>query len=58
MDANEKRDKTILSNWFINGFCHAMIDFGLSHVSIEGYMFMWYNSLGAPHAVEERLVRV
>ncbi|KEH43724.1 endonuclease/exonuclease/phosphatase family protein [Medicago truncatula] len=57
MDASEKRGRNIRSNWLINGFRQAVLDFGLSDVPIEGYPFTWFKSLGTPRAVEERLDR-
>jgi len=39
----------------LNGFRQAVLDSGLSDVSIEGYLFTWFKSLGTPHAVEEGL---
>jgi len=34
-----------------------MIDSGVSDAPIEGYSFTWFNSLGRPRVVEERLDR-
>ena len=58
MDASEKRGKTNRSNWLINGFRQAVMDFGLSDVPVEGYPFTWFMNLGTPRVVEERLDRV
>jgi exonuclease III len=57
MDASEKRNRTMRSNWLINGFRQAVIDCGVSDVPMEGYPFTWFKSLGTPRAVEERLDR-
>jgi len=55
MDANEKRGRNLRPSWLINGFRQTILDSGLVDVPLEGYPFMWFKSLGTPHAVEERL---
>lgn len=57
MDASEKRGRTVHSNWLINGFRQAILDSGLVDVPVEEYPFTWFNSLGTPCVVKERLDR-
>jgi len=57
MDASKKRGRTKRSNWLINGFRRVVMDFGLSDVPVEGYLFTWFKTLATPRAVEERLDR-
>jgi hypothetical protein len=57
MDANEKRGSTTRPPWLINGFRQAVLDAGVSDISVTGYPYTWFKFLGTPRAVEERLDR-
>jgi hypothetical protein len=53
----KKKGRTVRAPWLINGFRKAIQDAGLIDVSLEGYPFTWFKSLGTDRAVEERLDR-
>jgi exonuclease III len=57
LHAHEKKGRRVCAPWLINGFRKAIQDAGLIDVSLEGYPFTWFKSLGTYRAVEERLDR-
>ncbi|CAI8604180.1 unnamed protein product [Vicia faba] len=52
-----KKGRVDRPNWLINGFRQAVQDVRLLDISMEGYSFTWFKSLGTDRAVEEKLDR-
>jgi len=42
-------------SWLINGFRKAIHNAGLNDISLDGYPYTWFKSLGTERVVEERL---
>lgn len=57
LSSKEKKGRIERPNWLINVFRHATKDAGLSDISMEGYLFTWFKSLGTNRAIEKNLDR-